>query len=497
MKKNIGRITIPLIFLFLPILCFGQNIFSEMELTYKKKFLPYDIPYTFALKDKQFIMLSELKKNSMKLAKYDQYFFEAWEKEIEFSEEESAPQAFLREDTLFTYSITTISEKKQVRFSVRNFDTNTGNEFQATNYVFGLIEKEGYAPQVSFSEDKTKFLIYNNLVQKEGQNKVEFQVFDIGNETALFHYYLDPEQLSPARACSAHLSNDGDIFLTSIHSGDYKLNVYFLSPKSNEIIAISNNFFFERPVEKIEEINIVRQSASSYFVSFTAKIEDELIGFNVTAFNVVLKSVMFSHNQNLRKDEIRSLYENYYFTTDQQKKKYLEIPETLENYRLTKSFVNTKNDIILSFEDLEIPVDFYKNAPSENMPWKSKSKEDKFYFGGDILMYCFAATGEIKWKKTIQKTQFSQGSSLGLSYVANMIEDHLHLLMYESSKGGNFYIMDFDTSDGSLNKTINLLPEKKFEYTKKYSCWLDANAVILCGISPVNITKRTLMLVEY
>ena len=73
----------------------------------------------------------------------------------------------------------------------------------------------------------------------------------------------------------------------------------------------------------------------------------------------------------------------------------------------------------------------------------------------------------------------------------------LDLLCYESSRGGNFYIFSIDTSDGSLTDKINLLPDAKFEFAKRYSCWLADRAVILLGIAPANINKRTLMLVEY
>ena len=78
-----------------------------------------------------------------------------------------------------------------------------------------------------------------------------------------------------------------------------------------------------------------------------------------------------------------------------------------------------------------------------------------------------------------------------------MKEDDLKLLLYDSSKGGNFYIIDINTIDGSLAKTTNLLPDRKFEFTKKYTCWLNDNAVVICGIATANINKRTLMLVEF
>ena len=500
----VGCLFFSLLSFLLPFVCSGQNIFSEEEFEYKKTFLPYDVAYTFPLEDKEFVMLQEVKKNTMRLGRYDQYFFEKWEKEVEFNIDESVPQVFIKGDTVVAFSITTIEDEKQIRITIRYFDLKTGAEFSATNYVIGMEKKEGFSPKISFSNDRSKFVIYNYLVVQENSNKTEFQIFEIGDETPLKQYYLEPEKLAPPRSNSVHLSDDGDLFLLVAEAENFKTETYFWSSKSNGVNQINNNFFFERPVDNIKNINIIRQSASSYFISFAALIENELIGFNVTDVNVVLKTVMFSHNQNFRKDEIQSVYENYYVTGQNQKKKHLEIPEILEEFRLVSTFENTENDIILLFENLEISTDFpaspaggHENSVSDNMTWKHKSKEDKFYFGGDILLYCFTVSGEIKWKKSIQKTQYSQGNALGLSFISRMNNDGLKLFLYESSKGGNFYIMDINTIDGSLTKTTNLLPDRKFEFTKKYSCWLNDNAVVICGISPTNINKRTLMLVEF
>ena len=493
----VGCLFFSLISFLLPIVCSGQNIFSEEEFEYKKTFLPYDVAYTFPLEDKEFVMLQEVKKNTMKLGRYDQYFFEKWEKEVEFNIDESVPQVFIKGDTVVAFSLTTTEDERQIRITFRYFDLKTGAEFSATNYVFGMEEKEGFSPKISFSNNRSKFVIYNYIVVQENSSKAEFQIFEIGTETPLKQYYLEPEKLAPPKSNSVHLSAEGDLFLLVAEAGNFKAETYFWGSKSKEVGQTNYNFFFERPVDNIKNINIIRQSASSYFISFAALIENELIGFNVTDVNVVLKTVMFSHNQNFRKDEIQSVYENYYVTGQNQKKKHLKVPITLEEFRLVRSFENTENDIILLFENLEISTDFHENSVSDNMPWKHKSKEDKFYFGGDILLYCFTESGEIKWEKSIQKTQYSQATALGLSFIPRMNKDDLKLLLYESSKGGNFYILDINTIDGSLTKTTNLLPDKKFEFTKKYSCWLNDNAVVICGIAPANINKRTLMLVEF
>ena len=479
----------------LPFAGLGQNIFSEKQLDVPKAFLPYDVPYTFALADKEFVQLTELRSNTLKLGRYDQYFFEQWETNIEFSSDISAPQMYLRGDTIFIYCFTAFRDEGATLMNIRLFDLSNGKEMPGNNYKLQMVANKEYDPKISFSEGKSKFVIYNYLAQHEEEEKATFTVFQTGNPNAISEYYLEAESTLSSGLSEIHLSDNGDIFFIAISPGDYKANSYFMSHKFQEVNEISNNFFFERPIDGFSEIDILRQGVSSYFVSFTSNFENELVGFNVAGYNVILKTVMYSYNQNLRKDEIEKVYTNYYTPVTNQKKKFLQVPKKLENFRLVKSVTNPEKDVILIFEDTEIPKDYFESG--SNMTWKPRIKIDKNYSGGDILLFCFTAGGELIWQKCIQKTQISQASGLGLSFIEYVENENMHLLIHESSDGGSFYVMTINMLDGSLVNTINLIPDKKFEFTKKYSCWLDGKSILLCGIAPGNIYKRSLMLVEF
>jgi hypothetical protein len=472
----------------------GQNIFSEKDFEYSKELLPYDVSYTIPLADKQFVMLREEKKNLMKLGRYDQYFFEQWEKDVEFDEKESVPQVFLKRDSIVTYSFTADKDKSLVKFHIRYFNLKSGEEIGQGSYTFSSIANEHHKPGIAFSEDHSKFVAYN--ISVDG-SEFSYLIHQLGVEEPIKGHKIEADKLAGSSLSRVHLSDNGDLLLVSVDANSFKTDVYFWSIKNGDVNHVESNFFLERPADGIGNIDVVRQGPSSYFISFSAIIEDELIGFGIVGVNVILKNVMFSHNQNFNKDEIEQAYENYYITGEKQKKKKLQLPEILEDFRLTGSLTNEDNDIMLVFEELETPIEFHDHGTENNMPWKHKSKEDKFYFGGDLLIYCFSETGQIKWKKVIQKSQYSQANGMGLSFIPRINGNMLDLLCYESSKGGNFYIFSINTSDGSLAEKINLLPDAKFEFSKRYACWLADKAVILFGIAPANINKRTLMLVEY
>ena len=323
----------------LPFAGLGQNIFSEKQLDVPKAFLPYDVPYTFALADKEFVQLTELRSNTLKLGRYDQYFFEQWEINIEFSSDISAPQMYLRGDTIFIYCFTALRDEGATLMNIRLFNLSNGKEMPGNNYKLQMVANKEYDPKISFSEGKSKFVIYNYLAQHEEEEKATFTVFQTGNPNAISEYYLEAESTLSSGLSEIHLSDNGDIFFIAISPGDYKANSYFMSHKFQEVNEISNNFFFERPIDGIGEIDILRQGVSSYFVSFTSNFENELVGFNVAGYNVILKTVMYSYNQNLRKDEIEKVYSNYYTPVTNQKKKFLQVPKKLENFRLVNPYL--------------------------------------------------------------------------------------------------------------------------------------------------------------
>jgi hypothetical protein len=495
MKLDVMRsklIVIIICVIYLP--SFGQSIFSEKNFEYRKTLLPYDISYTIPLEDKQFVMLREERKNQMKLGRYDQYFFEQWEKDVEFDEKESVPQIFVKGDSIVTYSFTTDRDKKTVKISFRYFNLSSGEEKDQGNYSFSSISNEIHRPGIAFSEDHSKFVVYNIT---ELGNEFNYMIYQLGDIEPFKVNKLTVDRLSGSSLSEVHLSENGDLLLASVDANSFKTETFFWSVKNDDVGHVASNFFLERPADAIGNIDIIRQGPSSYFISFSANIEDELIGYSTLGINVILKNVLFSYNQSFTQEEINEVYAQYYVTGEKQKKKLLQAPETLKDFRQTISFKNANNDIMLIFEELEIPVEFLETKTEKNMTWKHKSDEDKFYFGGDILLYCFSESGQMKWKKAIQKSQYSQASSLGLSFIPRMKGNQLDLIGFESSKGGNFYILSINTIDGSLSDKINLLPEAKFEFAKRYSCWLDENSVILFGIAPANVNKRTLMLVEY
>jgi len=477
---------------FISFYCNGQRIISETPPAVNRYFLPYDLSYSIALKDKHFIQLREQKSNIMQLSRYNEKLNDVWQKDISFDMGESVPEIFLKGDTVVLYSHNTVKEKNKFIIAFRYFDLVSGEEIPGNVYPVTFSLRSGIWPSMSLSEDKSKMVIYNFLSDNHNENKACFQVYDIGDESMKFQYFLDKQTLHASKNSSIHLSNFGDIFYISSDAKESMIESYFWRAGKQEVHNLSTPFLFESQVDEIGEINISRQSVSSYFVSFTANYENSLVGFNITSYNVILKTVMFSHSQNLDEATIQSsLVNSYDFGSAEMSDLKTK---NLQNYRLVKSIVNDEKDVILIFEDLT-PIDNDWKV-NNNMVWNPKIKKDKKYLAGGILMFCFSASGEQLWMNAVQKTQLSRASSLGHSFVERIDHEHLRLLMQESSNGSGIFMLEVNMWDGAISKVVDLLPGKNLNLSKKYSCWIDDKSLLICAVAPSNIHKKSFMLLE-
>ena len=489
------KFTYAMVFLFCAVFpASAQSVFSERDSEYKKTLLPYDKPYIIPLPEKQHVLLRQEKKNHMVLSRDDQYFFAQWEHEIEFDKSKSVPQLFLKGDTLVTYSFTFDHKRNIINADFRYFSLESGTQLGETNYAINSKIDESHQPGLTMSADYSHFVIYNLL---DSKSNWKYLNYELRRESAKAEYTIDHEQITADTFVEVHLSNDGDLLVAAANAVEFKTDIFFWEERNGAYSHLESNFFWERPPQEIRNIEIVRQSPSSYFIAFSGNIEDEMIGYSVLGVNIILKSLLFNYNQDFNIQEINDLYEDFYISSKSQRKRRLRVPEILDDFRLVGSLQTQESDIILAFEELETSVGFHKKQIDQNYSWKYKTNEDKFYYGGDLILYCLDAFGQPKWKKVIQKSQFSQGNSLGLSFIPRVTGDRLDLLVFESSRDGNAYIFSLDISTGDLLEKILLVPDDDWDFAKSYSCWLDAKSVLLFGVKPTNSRKKSLMLVEY
>ncbi len=469
---------------------FAQQVYSEKVMEYKKPFLIQDTPYAFGLDSGEFIMFQEGDDKLFRLGRYNQEFDKKWVKEIRFGAHESVPQVFLKNDSIVVFNFVKPTDTTCTGLSFKMYDAVTGEELFSD--IKNLVQEcsDNITPKISFSQDKSKFVVYNCLFEEDTLKKAIFQMYNIEESAPYKVVSIEKDLVDFEAANNIFLYNNGDLFFAYADIDNSRIRADFWQNKSETPVVMESKFSFGTAPQKIDHLLIHRQSVSSYLVTFSAMQEGDLIGFGMSGFNVILKYTMYSNIYDFDSTAISNLYTETYTTNDNQESK---VPSNLKNFYLVDQYTNSKNDIVLVFERLQSPG-IYHNWPSgDNMEWETK-EEKREYFGEDMLMFCYSVAGDLKWQKVIQKTQYSQSNSLGLSYVPYIKNDIFSMLIYDSSDGGNFYVLKINTDDGDLCENTSLFEKTKYVFAKKYSCWLDDNTVLVCAVSNgLMNTKRTLL----
>ncbi len=470
----------------------GQHIFAARKMDYKKEFFSYDLPNVYGMEDDEFVLFQQEKKNSFRLSRYDEYFFDKWSREISFSKKEGIPQLVVKGDSLIIINYTVDHKKQVVQLSYQIYNAKTGDQIDhgEHNLIEGLKNDEN--PRITFSGDCMKFAIHHI----NNENQSECRIYNLAGSEPVKTINFDRSSIDESKTTRFYLDNNGDLFMVSIDPAAFRMETSFWDHSGDERVDVQNNFFFERPPDKIGSVQIQRISPSSFYVAFTADIEKELIGYGICGVNVVLKNVLFSNNTNFSQEDISQLYQDYWITSDQQRKKDLEVPKTLDDFRLVTSILGPQKNILLFFEQLEKPTYFHAMPVDHYLPWKVNEKEDKYFYGGDLFISSVSPEGNVNWTRMIQKTQHSKSDPMALSFIPRIEADSLRILTWDDRKKGNFYIIGMNLQDGSQTEHINLIPDKKYEFVKSYSGWINHNFVMICAISPFNSNKRMLYLMD-
>lgn len=481
------------IFVFFGLLAFynatAQNIFSQTDIEYKKLFAPYETQNLISLDDQEMILLLEAGKGKFRLVRYDKYFFDKWNVFLDFKKEGGFPQLFQIGDGAVIFRCWT--EKHRVVAEVRIYDIASGT--LKSQHKKTIVENNANTTlaRVTFSEDHRQFVLHNFL-SADG-SRSQFDVFELDSLNLKASYALESNKTRETTA--AVFLADHELFVALADAGSFTLDTYFFSKTAVEPVSLSSSYSFRRPVENIPAVKVQKQSESTFLVVVPACIENELLGINISSFNVVLKSVIYSKSFDLDEEFIKNSYSQSIFTSENQRKKHVTRPGNLEGFHLQEVIIDTQGGITCIFEDQEWKSRFHENSMSTNQLLKWKQPEDLYYFNEDLMFINFTTSGEMSWKKVIQKTQYSKAMGHTLSYLSEVENDELKLVMQENAKGNSVYTCTIDLLNGGVVNVKSFF-DKKLEINKNYSGWINDNTLLICAYPEVS-KKRSLYLVEF
>ncbi len=486
MRKTL--IVVALLFFSAPL--FSQKIFSEGDFDYNKTFAPYEVSLVDGISSNDFLLLGEYQKGVFRFSRFDEYFIDKWSQVLDFGKEGGFPALIKLNDEALVFRYWTNDGKATVE--IRGFNIETGELVRtASKVIFESSEKDADI-QLKFSESRSHFLVYSFNPEQSADI-----IFDVYSTTVLDKIRSHNLHLDVARGknLKPYLNDSGEVFVAVGDPGSYTIDAYYLK-QNTSAVKLSSNFSFKRPADSFSAMRILKQSESTYMVVTAANIEGELVGINVSSYNVVLKSHLTSNTFDIDQSFISETYQGSVFTSENQKKKYISTPDKLINTDLQEIIKDTNGNFTLIFEMQELPSTYHELEKGLNFGMKWKDPEEFYYNSEDILLVNIGSEGMINWKKAIQKTQSSMGHGLTLSYLANLKKDNeLQLVMKESAKGSSLFYFNIDLENGNTISRQGFIDDK-IDINKNYCAWLSDNVLLLCGYKPGS-TKRKYYFVEF
>ncbi|MDZ7608820.1 MAG: hypothetical protein U5K79_25290 [Cyclobacteriaceae bacterium] len=473
---------------YFPSILHAQQVFSKTEFGYKGIFQPYDLPAMLSAGGRDFIMLRQFNRNTMELCRYDQYLFEVWKKKITFDEGKSVPQIFMKGDSIMLLSARTTADTCELEIRIHN--SRNGDFLKRLNAEFSRFPLGNLPPDIVLSNNHSKLMVFNHSSSPDSA-MTAFTVINLNGNLASELITLPEPAINPSTS-NARITDKGDIFYAAADNETRRMYTCFRSSRTGEWTIITADFPFDD--SDVSEISIQPLGATSWIVAYSAKSGNRLTGLGALAVNVILKSVIYNEVIRFTEREVDELYSDKVVINSKAEKSAENPYAAMDDFYLTQTFRTPENSVIAIFEKQEVPTQFHKGISLAPLSWDFTINEDNAVTSGDILIYCLSDLGETLWKKVILKRQEVYGTNLGLSYISALYGSNLSLMGHT---GRDFFALTLKTTDGSVTRSLDLLPGKDYHFTKRYSCWLDGYSVVLCGISPPNDGLRKLMLVEF
>ncbi len=469
----------------------AQKLLTEKKFGKVDFLLPYDLPYTYPVGNNAFVMLRETGMGEMLLTLFDDGLEELWQTTIGVDTTESVPRMFVKGDTVVLYSFTVDDKESKARLSFRYYSLLAGISWGSDEYLFSFNSGAGYRPAVSFSRNHSKFIVYGYI--PEGEGEVIFNIFGLGSRDIIQRRHLQPESFPKGNSNGIYLDDDGSLFVVVSDILHEELMAFYSVGRHKEWTRIKSGIFAGELLEWVGNISIIRQGASTFFVAVPAMIEYDLTGIFTLGINVVFKNILYAHQYDLLADDITKMYEKAYDLRDEANDDDPEAPSVLQNFNLVKTITDDEKGVVLIFEHAEGAF----NRANEDMPWQIGMGKDDHHIAGDLLLLGFSPGGELKWRSVIRKAQDERLTGIGGSFLSMKKEHNLRIAFQSRSREYKMHVTDMDIDDGSLTSEALFLPDRPFNFVKKFSCWFDEKSMLLGGITPADPPEQVIMLVEF
>ena len=468
-------VSLCLLGLFIAQPSFSQNIIASKDFDISRSMMIHDVPLAKNFDDNSVVMLKEMKRGDFRLIKYDVELKPVWNIQTDY-EGLNVPQLKISEGKILLISYNLDPYKNSLMLDLRAFDPKNGElSYKKTHYLLDEF-KAGYIPKVTFSEDLSKFAVYN--YKQVDSKKYNFRIYSADAQVLLKEIEVDETSFSPNSSLEGLLDDNGDLFIALADPDYLRLAGYFVAANEKQFQVMEDNIFFRRPTETIDNL-LVQKSGDCYYVAAGGKIGDELIGVNLTCFNFHDYQVHLKKTIDFTVKYMYNLYADTFKASPQVKKSSLGDPVWLDSYNLQEMFMNSENDIILTIEKNANPTGYHQEFINNNLVGTHNTNR-KLQKSEDIIIMAIGTSGDIKWDHVIQKYQVFKPYTYSLSYVSYFEENVLSLLTWSKKGKKNFHVSKINTLNGDfVTESKELLAGNKYTYNKNYTTFIDSEKIFV------------------
>jgi len=145
----------------------------------------------------------------------------------------------------------------------RYFSLESGIQLGDTNHEIDSKLDESHRPGLSFSADYSYFVLYNLL---DSLGNWKYLIYELGSTSVKAEYTLDRQLIPASTFVEVNLSKDDDFLIAMADPVEFKTDIFFWEEHNGAFSHLESNFFWERPPRDIGNVEILRQSPSSFLL---------------------------------------------------------------------------------------------------------------------------------------------------------------------------------------------------------------------------------------
>jgi len=444
----------------------AQNKLKSVPFTYRpdasedryNQRLPHK---TLAVSETDFVILSKKNDTEFALERYDENLGKAWAAALPLAAGETVEAFAKSEAGVYALTYRADATTGSQTLTGHLFDLKTGRKLETKKLFEG--QSKGRRLGVSISDDGSKFVAYQFLVQEMKIQAITASVYD-GRLQKLKDRNYNLRDLTSNLSATVKIDNRGDQFLCLLSDNSTKLTVRKYANNTEEVKVMSvmlGGVFSGRQVYVFQTQFLLEQNGLLYAsaICLDQKTAD-FYSLKLVKFDFNTSEMAFAPEFKFTKEYLDSL--NKFYPADKAVKR-------LEDIELAQMILTPEKDLVIIAEKRY-----------------TEGGENSNYVAKELHLFTYDEYLNLAWRSIIMKNQVAppEDGFSGTSYLASYLSGSLHILTQETiNNKTDLYLRRINAHNGSGENPkplgLDLASDKTAAYIKDFTVWLAPQNLIV------------------